>query len=324
MPNKKTYLPRKAKAFLRTKKGKHCITQGEKKLLLLPKTALNFIEAIKPMLKASTLKNYLCHLRHFHAWLASKNLALCKIDRTQMEQWLKAICDGRLNVESRRTRIIRIRRYLIWLSDKEMIIADPDNLLRTSDLPKLPSRLPRPFSPEADRQIQERFAASSSIYCQALLLMRHTGIRIGELARLEYQCLENDHNGNAFLKVPLGKLDNERLVPLAPETRRLLEKIQQQTFKNAPYLLTPQHARSTLECYLKKALKKATEGLDIPGPVVSHRLRHTYATQLLNAGMSLVSIMKLLGHRSFRMTLIYAAITQETVVKDYHIALKKI
>lgn len=241
-----------------------------------------------------------------------------------MEQWLKAICDGRLNVESRRARIIRIRCYLIWLFDKEMIIADPDDLLRTSDLPKLPSRLPRPFSPEADRQIQERFAASSSIYCQALLLMRHTGIRIGELARLEYQCLENDHNGNAFLKIPLGKLDNERLVPLAPDTRRLLEKIQQQTFKNAPYLLTPQHARSTLEYYLKKALKKATEGLDIPGPVVSHRLRHTYATQLLNAGMSLVSIMKLLGHRSFRMTLIYAAITQETVVKDYHIALKKI
>ena len=241
-----------------------------------------------------------------------------------MEQWLKAMCDGRLNVESRRARIIRIRRYLIWLFDKEIIIADPDDLLRTSDLPKLPSRLPRPFSPEADRQIQERFAASSSIYCQALLLMRHTGIRIGELARLEYQCLENDHNGNAFLKVPLGKLDNERLVPLAPDTRRLLEKIQQQTFKKAPYLLTPQHARSTLEYYLKKALKKATEGLDIPGPVVSHRLRHTYATQLLNAGMSLVSIMKLLGHRSFRMTLIYAAITQETVVKDYHIALKKI
>jgi hypothetical protein len=54
----------------------------------------------------------------------------------------------------------------------------------------------------------------------------------------------------------------------------------------------------------------------------THRLRHTYATSLLNAGMSLVvSVMKLLGHRSYRMTLRYAAVTQETIGKEYRQAL---
>jgi integrase len=58
--------------------------------------------------------------------------------------------------------------------------------------------------------------------------------------------------------------------------------------------------------------------------MVSHRLRHTFATSLLNAGMSLLGVMKLLGHRDYRMTLRYAAITQETVGKEYFEALSQI
>jgi hypothetical protein len=55
-----------------------------------------------------------------------------------------------------------------------------------------------------------------------------------------------------------------------------------------------------------------------------HRLRHTFATSLLNGGMSLPSLMKLLGHRDWRMTLRYAEITQEAVGKEYFEALTEI
>jgi len=58
--------------------------------------------------------------------------------------------------------------------------------------------------------------------------------------------------------------------------------------------------------------------------ITPHRLRHTYATSILNGGMSLVGVMKLLGHHSLRMTLRYAEITQETVVKEYYEALTQI
>jgi integrase len=55
---------------------------------------------------------------------------------------------------------------------------------------------------------------SDSIYHQGLLLMRLTGLRIGELCSLERNCIRRDHLNNCFLKVPLGKLNTERLVPM--------------------------------------------------------------------------------------------------------------
>jgi hypothetical protein len=73
---------------------------------------------------------------------------------------------------------------------------------------------------------------------------------------------------------------------------------------------------------MNAALRKACHNLTTPEPITSHRLRHTYATTLLAGGMSLVAIMRLLGHRDYRMTLRYAAITDETVVTEYHTALR--
>lgn len=105
--------------------------------------------------------------------------------------------------------------------------------------------------------------------------------------------------------------------PLDEEARHVVEGLRQQCPSSAPFLLRPECSRGLLKSYLNAALKTATDGLDIPGPVVSHRLRHSYATELLNAGMSLISIMKLLGHRSIHMTMRYAAVTQDTVVREY-------
>jgi len=68
---------------------------------------------------------------------------------------------------------------------------------------------------------------------------------------------------------------------------------------------------------LRNHLKIVTKDIDIPGPIVTHRLRHTYATELLNAGMSLAAIMKLLGHKTIAMTARYADITLHSVIDQY-------
>lgn len=289
----------------------------------LPKTASDFVDSLRPVLKASTCNGYLNDLRDLYAWLAAQNLEINAFQRNDAQRWLKAMSDRGLMAVTRNGRIFRVRRYLEWLSDLGAITADPDDLLRSTDLPKIPSYLPRPFPPEADRALQKRLAKSDSIYDQALLLMRRTGVRIGELARLEYNCLENDFQGNAFLRVPLGKLHNERLVPLAPSNIDLIQRLQKQGQKSAEFLLVPSRARSTAIDHLSAALKRAAQGLDIPGPIVSHRLRHTFATELLNAGVSYAVIMKLLGHRTITMTMLYAALTQTTMVRDYYIGIEK-
>jgi site-specific recombinase XerD len=290
----------------------------------LPDIARDFMDTLRPVRRPETCASYLSDLRGLHAWLAAQNQSLNTLDRDVAERWLKSLADCGLAPSTRNLRIFGVRRYFQWLSERGVITADPDDLLRISDLPKIPTYLPRPFPVQADRELQRRFRESDTDCGQALFLMRRSGVRVGELVRFEPQCTEEDLHGNVFLKVPLGKLDNERLVPIDQETCLIVERLQRQCSSGALFLLEPHLSRQTVVQHLQVALKNAASGLGIPGPVVSHRLRHTYATELLNAGMSLVSIMKLLGHRSLRMTVRYAAITQETVVKDYYGAMAKI
>jgi integrase len=56
--------------------------------------------------------------------------------------------------------------------------------------------------------------------------MRRAGLRVGELRRLERDCVRDDHNGRHFLKVPLGKLNTERLVPLDAASLEIVTKLQ--------------------------------------------------------------------------------------------------
>ena len=290
----------------------------------LPDLAQTFVNAMRPTRKPSTCGGIATDLRDLHAWLTAQDIALAELDRPAMERWLKSMADRGLAPSTRNERIFAVRNYLAWLVERGVLSLDPDDLLRPADLPKLPSYLPRPFPRDADREMQRRLLADDTLYGKALFLMRRTGLRIGELVRLEPRCLQDDRGDTAFLKVPLGKLDNERLVPLDQEAQEVLESLTRASPRGAPFLLEPELGRNKLLERLSATLKQAAAGLDIPGPVVSHRLRHTYATELLNAGLSLVSIMKLLGHRSFRMTMRYAAITQDTVVKDYHAAIARI
>jgi site-specific recombinase XerD len=286
----------------------------------VPPKAIGFIDSLRPVLKSTTCDGYVTDLRDFLAWLTFAQIDIDHFDRTAAERWLKSLADRGLGPTTRSSRIFHIRRYLGWLNDKDELAACPDDLLRIEDLPKIPSYLPRPFPIDADRELQRRLLGCGTALGQALFLMRRSGVRIGELVRFEPRCLERDLRGNAFVKVPLGKLDNERLVPLGDDARQVLEALQRQCPTGAEFLILPQLSRAALMTHLSATLKAAAVGLDIPGPVVSHRLRHTYATELLNAGMSLVTIMKLLGHRSFRMTMRYAAIAQQTIVDDYHAA----
>jgi site-specific recombinase XerD len=297
--------------------------RAKRKLLPTPESVAMYVDTLRPVRKASTCGGILCELKDFHAWLDAQRLTLDELDRPAMERWLKSMNDRELAAMTRSPRIFHVRGYLEWLFEREILAVDPEDFLRQSDLPKIPSYLPRPYPPEADRKLQERLAKSDDSYCRALLLMRRSGLRIGELVTLERRCLEPDHCGNTFLKVPLGKLDNERLVPLDEKTVALAKNLQARVSTDDEFLIEPHYSRETLKTRLRATLKTKAEGLDIPGPITSHRLRHTYATELLNAGMSFVGLMKLLGHHSFKMTMRYAAITQETVVRDYYVALKK-
>ncbi len=290
----------------------------------LDKHALAFLESLATVKKESTCKTYCSTLRRFYLWLRSEKITLKSIERRHTAQWLSFLMDCGISTGARKNRIIHLRFYFEWLFENGLIDAYPDDLIWPSDIPKTPQYLPRPYPFDADREICRRLAADPSLYSQALLLMRRTGVRIGELARLDPHCLVNDMRGYAFLKVPLGKLDNERLVPLDSNTRKVLERLRAKCSASDIYLLEPSLKRHRVMAELRNHLKIITKDIDIPGPIVTHRLRHTYATELLNAGMSLAAIMKLLGHKSIAMTARYADITLHSVIDQYRNAMLNI
>jgi site-specific recombinase XerD len=297
---------------------------GIRRRVPLPPCAVGFVKALAPTHKPSTCQGYESTLRNFHEWLDSGRVKLKRIKRAQIEQWFQALSDQGLHPITRRQAIIQVRIYLWWLFEREELRANPEDLIRSRDLPKLPSYLPRPLPPDVDAALQRSLEASRSRLCKGLLLMRQTGLRIGELASLEYDCVRLDPNNNRFLKVPLGKLDNERLVPITDQTYQLIQKLQTCRPPTSGYLLETASGKKVYYALLRRALVDASENIVDAEPITSHRLRHTYATSLLSAGMSLVGVMKLLGHRDFRMTLRYTAITQDTVGREYRAALDEL
>jgi site-specific recombinase XerD len=290
----------------------------------LPPSAQSFLRSLEPTHRESTCQSYRTNLQQFHQWLHDARIHVRRLKRQDVEQWLLSLSDRKLSAATRTHAILNVRTYLRWLAERGELRRDPDDLVRSRDLPRLPVYLPRPLPPDIDLELQARLGRSLHPWWQGLLLMRLTGLRIGELRMLDYHCVRIDPGGNAFLKVPLGKLHNERLVPLSPKSQCIIHHLQQSPPLGRRYLLEQVDGSMVRYPDLTHQLKRACEGLVTPEPITSHRLRHTYATSLLNAGMSLVSVMKLLGHRDYRMTLRYTAVTQETVGREYFDALEQL
>jgi site-specific recombinase XerD len=296
--------------------------RGHRPRALLPKPAQRFLAMLAVTRKPSTVTGYAYTLGRLYDFLETRQLSLADVSRRHLEDWYQALHACGLHPATRLDLLLQTRCYLRWAHDEGLVPADPDQLVRRSDFPKLPQYLPRPLPPDVDRELQARLAAGGPQKL-ALLLMRRTGLRIGELIGLEHQCLRADAKGRLYLKVPLGKLDTERLVPLDEHTVALLRRLQGHGPARA-LLLGDEASRDTRYQALRQALADASRGLLVNEPITSHRLRHTYATSLLTAGMSLPALMRILGHRDHRMTLRYAAITDDLVVKEYHEALTKL
>jgi hypothetical protein len=86
------------------------------------------------------------------------------------------------------------------------------------------------------------------------------------------------------------------------------------------FLLPRPKGRNALCMHLRAALSDAATQAGITAHIVPHQMRHTYATSMLRAGVSLPALMKLLGHRTANMTLRYVEITQQDLQREFHLA----
>ena len=225
-----------------------------------------------------------------------------------------------LRSATRAQHLFRLRRLFELLADHRH--PPRPGLWLDADFPRPDQLLPRPLAPQHDAALQSELRRNNDLLSHTLLLMRLTGMRIGECVDLAPDCLRHLHQDRWAVHVPLGKLHSERWVPVDDEVRTLLARLSfLRTLPPAAgpqFLLPRDRGRAVLCNHLRIALRDAAARAGISESIVPHQLRHTYATAMLRAGVSLPALMKLLGHRTANMTLRYVEITQEDLQREFH------
>lgn len=225
---------------------------------------------------------------------------------------------------TRASDLIRLRRLLDLLADHAF--PPRPGLLLGEDIPRLDQVLPRPLTPEDDVRLQTELRRRQDLLSSALLLTRLCGSRIGETVDLGEDCLQHLGGDQWALHIPVGKLHSERWTPVEEEARCLIARLRFLRTLPPPaadaYLLPRPKGRGVLCSQLRAALSSAALAAGISAHIVPHQLRHTYATSMLRAGVSMPALMKLLGHRTANMTLRYVEITQKDLQREMHLAWK--
>lgn len=209
----------------------------------------------------------------------------------------------------------------------------PRPLLWRSDLPRLPHAVPRALPPDADRDLMAAVTQLDDVAARcAITILRGTGLRLGELLDLELGCLIDYASHGTWLGVPLGKLNTERTVPLDDTTLAAFDEWTEHRGPSRP--LRHQRTKELVESLFVIGGRRMVEGrirrhLDLAAiaagidHVHPHQLRHTYATTLVNGGMSLEALMAVLGHVTPEMTLRYAHLASPTIRDAYDTAMAK-
>jgi integrase len=238
--------------------------------------------------------------------------------------WLRRAhsSDRPLCSHSRAAHLIRLRKLFDLLADHAF--PPRPGLLLSEDIPRPDQTLPRPLTPEDDARLQEALHGRNDLLANILLLTRLTGMRIGEAVDLSAGCLRHLGGEDWALHVPVGKLHNERWVPVDIEVRNIAARLRFLATlppgAPAEFLLPRPRGPGVLRNDLRAALCQAAAQAGIANRIVPHQLRHTYATTMLRAGVSLPALMKLLGHRTANMTLRYVEITQKDLQREFHLA----
>jgi len=200
-------------------------------------TFVTYLERLPATLSASTVSGRATHLGQFGQHLARVNPGLRTIAdldrRRHIETYLTAIAtatreiDGEpIGMEHRRGRVIAVHCFLNDISEWGWPEAPSRRLIFPRDTPRRPQPLPRYLPAEADQRLADALTRSSeTLAANALLLARATGLRIGELVDLELDCVHEVPRQGAWLKVPLGKMKTERMVPLDEQSLAIVDRL---------------------------------------------------------------------------------------------------
>lgn len=292
----------------------------------LADTLQGYVEQMRVTLRPNSMPHIERTLREFALWLrdqAPEVTAVRDLRRAHIERYKRHVAQkpnlrgGRLSKRTIAGELSTLRICLERLGEWDGEDAPARTLMFPGDVPKLDDPLPRFIDDGAAKKLIQAARASDDPFARlAVEFLARTGLRRGEFLDLKVDSVVQI--GAAYwLHVPLGKLRTDRYIPLHPQLKELLDAWVAGRPANLrePWLFMA-HGRRIGPESVRAALLKIAEEAGL-GTVTPHQLRHTLATQAINRGMSLEAIAALLGHKSMRMTMVYAKISNRTVADEY-------
>ena len=260
-----------------------------------------------------TIKNYLSRLSLFTTWLA---LPVEEVTKSEIGRYIDHLLKNQLSAQTITCHLQTIRLFFDYLITEEQVTMN-------NPITKVSIRLPKPLPRHLkDDQVHQFLRSITDARDKAIcMLMLRSGLRVEEVAHLTVDAVELGRNR---LFVAQGKGGKDRVVYLSKDARSSLEVyLKERASKSrrvflvqkGPWSDTPLSVRGIqkrIEYYARESKVK----------VSCHGLRHTMATQLLNADADISTIQDLLGHTHITTTQRYCRVSNAKVQRDYDKAIE--
>ena len=289
----------------------------------------NFLEVLasEKGLSKNTLHSYKIDLDQFINFIQKKNIKARDFKDKDIKEFIGTFKNKGYEKSTVSRKISSLTHFFNFLLDEKEIDINP---LNNFEIPKQTKKLPIILSNKHIDKILEftkrdQSAAGIRLYTMIEILYA-TGIRISELVEMKLSSIYEDKN---FLLVS-GKGNKERLVPISIKTRETLDKYLtiRDNFisdKNNSIWLFPSK-QSSIGHITRQRFNQLLNELNLHADlgikrISPHKLRHAFATHLLENGMDLRSLQQILGHSDISTTQIYTHVLKERlkeIIKDNH------
>jgi site-specific recombinase XerD len=260
-----------------------------------------------------TIKSYMNILSHFTAWLT---VPLSETTRSDIGGYTDHLMRKKLTPKTVTCHLQTIRLFFDFLIDEGMKMINP--VARISI--RLPKPLPRHLK---DRDVERLLSVVTGRRDKAMfMVMLRCGLRVEEVSRLTMNALELKRNR---LFVAHGKGDKDRIVYISKDAKSAIEAYLAIRPKAKGLFLVEKGPRTGTPISVRGIQKRIEYYARVSGVDVScHSLRHTFATELLNADADISTIQDLLGHTHITTTQRYCRVSNLKVQRDYYSAIERV
>ena len=296
-------------------------------------TMRRYLEQIGCVLRPGSVGNADQALRCFAAFLARaapEVVSTAQVTRAHIEDykpWLAARPGQnkpRLTTATIAHRLGTLRMFFLRIEEWGWDEAPPRVPMFPGDLPRQDHPLPKALDDATAAKLLRAAQDDRRMLVRVTVeMLLRTGLRVSEFTGLRADAVVLIGAG-PWLHVPVGKLGEDRYLPLHPQLVTLIDAYRARHVPPGHRLLLPGENGRPLDRHtVTRMINRAGAAAGLPH-IHPHQLRHTLATQAINRGMSLEAIAALLGHRSLDMTLRYAKIASRTVADEYFAVTQKV